>query len=65
MPSSCYFSEIWKKKEKQKEHKTNFEGVYLHDGWANSAKILDALPQGSFHSKNIEVPFRHYQITGG
>ena len=31
----------------QKTHKTNFEGVYLRDGWMDSTEIW-----GTFHNKN-------------
>ena len=43
----------------------NFEGTYLRDGWVDSTKIgMDCvLPQGTFHSKNVAVLFRHYQVT--
>jgi len=32
-----------RREEKYKEHETNFEGVYLRDGWADSTEIWNEI----------------------
>jgi len=31
------------KEEKHEEHKTNFEGTYLHDGWVDLTEIWNGM----------------------
>jgi len=51
--------------EKYKEHKTNFEGMYLCDGLVDSTEIWNGmcLTPRDFPQQNGAVSSRHYQVT--
>jgi len=57
------------RKKNKKYEEPNFEGVYLHDSWADSTEIWNGMcptpPQQKmvqFHSGIIELQMREYSV---